>query len=145
MGSKNYDGSKINQPDFRLIHQGARIEITSQSGVDTTVLNTSTSIELSLYTSDGTSSGNLSWEYTRKISGEHVSVSTVEVASTLGPSETVTERKVFFLPPDRGATTNLSDWQIFSSAGEAVGAAVGTTDTDVTPSGTFNERPSYDG
>jgi hypothetical protein len=38
---------------------------------------------------------------------------------------TVTERKIFF----------PSDWNIFNASGAAVGAAAGTTDTDITPSG----------
>lgn len=145
MGSRNFDGSKINQPDFRLHHKGRVVEVTSQSGVDTSVANTDTSVELEKFTVDGTTTGNLGWEITRKISGEHVSVSALEARSSLGPADTITERKVFFLPTDRGLSAGFADWTIFDSTGEAVGASTGTTDTDITPSGTFDERPSFDG
>ena len=145
MGSRNSDGSKINQPDFRLRHKGTLVEITSISGVDTSVANTDTSVEIEKFTVDGSTSGNLGWEYTRKISSEHTSVSALEARATLGPAETITERKIFFLASDRNLSSGFADWNIFDSVGEAVGATPGTTDTDITPSGTFNERPSFDG
>jgi hypothetical protein len=145
MGSRNSDGSRINQPDFRLRHKGTQVEITSQSGVDVSVPSVDTSVEREKFTVDGSVDGNLSWQYTRKIHGEHTSVSELEARDALGPAETITERKIFFLPSDRGETSGFADWNIFDNIGEAVGATPGTTDTDVTPSGTFDERPSYDG
>ncbi len=145
MGSRNSDGSLVNQPDFRLRHKGNLIDITSQSGVDITVANTDTSVEIEKFTVDGSTSGNLGWEYTRKFSGIHTSVSSLEARGTLGPAETVTERKIFFLPTDRNLSSGFADWTVFDSTGEATGATSGTTDTDITPSGTFNERPSFDG
>ena len=145
MGSRNFDGSRVNQPDFRLRHKGNLIDITSQSGVDTTAPSVDTSVERQKFTVDGTVAGNLGWEYTRTFSGEHTSVSALETKGSLGPAETVTERKVFFLPSDRGETTGLAAWTIFDATGEAVGASTGVTDTDITPSGSFDERPSYDG
>ena len=145
MGSRNLNGSRINQPDFRLRHKGNLVDITSQSGVDVAAPNTDTSVEREKFTVDGTVAGNLGWEYTRKISGEHTSVSSLETISSLSPAETITERKVFFLPSDRDKSSGFADWTIFDVTGEAVGATTGTTDTDITPSGTFDERPHFDG
>lgn len=145
MGSRNFDGSIINQPDFRLRHKGNLVEITSQSGVDTSAPSVDTSVEREKFTVDGTSSGNLEWQYTRKISSEHASISSLEARDSIGPSETITERKVFFIASDRNRTADFADWTIFDATGEAVGATSGTTDTDITPSGTFDERPSFDG
>ena len=145
MGSRNIDGSKINQPDFRLRHKGSLVEITSQSGVDVSAPNTDTSVEIEKYTTNGSTSGNLGWQYTRLINGIQSSVSSLEARGTLGPVETIAERKIFFLDSDRNKTSGFADWTIFDSTGEAVGATPGTTDTDITPSGTFDERPSFDG
>lgn len=145
MGSRNTNGTKIGQPDWRIRHLGAEIQLTSQTGADSTIANTDTSVEREKFTSDSTSSGNLSWEYTRKLSGIHTSISTLEARSSSDKPETVTERKVFFVDSDRGLSSGFADWMVFSDAGEAVGAADGTTDTDVTPTGTFDERPHYDG
>lgn len=146
MGSRNFDGSLINQPDFRLRHKGAVVEVTSVTGVDTTVANTDTSVEIQKYTEDSTANGSLSWQYTRKISGIHTSVSTLRAdPSSQSRANTHTERKIFFTAGDRGKSTGFDDWTIFDSTGEAVGATTGTTDTDITPTGTFDERPSTDG
>lgn len=145
MGSRNSDGTIINQPDFRLHHIGTYVNITSQSGVDVSVPNTDTTVERQKFTSTGVASGSLAWQATRKISGIHSSVTEIEADSSLGPSEAVSERKIFFLPSDRNLSSGFADWTVFDTAGEATGATTGTTDTDVTPSGTFNERPSFDG
>ncbi len=51
--------------------------------------------------------------------------------------QTITERKVFFLPADRGADgqppLSFADWTIYDNAGNAVGADAGVSDVDITP------------
>jgi hypothetical protein len=113
-------------------------------------------VERQKFTHDATASGNLEHDVTRKISGIHVSVSHREAvleqnktpiqaatgvlsADALGPMETVTERKIFFLDSDRGKKAGFADWNIFDAAGTAVSAASGTTDTDITPNATFDQ------
>lgn len=144
MGSRDINGLRIPQPDFKVHHSGYRLEITSLTGVDTTADNTSTSVELEKFTVDATTSGNLGWEYTRKISGIHTSISDIE-ATRNNVANTVAEQKVFWTKDDRGRTSGFDDWTIFSADGEAVGAGEGVTDIDITPSGTFNERPDFNG
>ena len=112
---------------------------TTTSGLSLEIRKADNSVEIQKYTVDGTTSGNLGWEYTRKIDGIHTSISALESAPKVGnPSNTVTERKVFFLDSDRGAASGLAAWTIFDSSGNAVGATDGTTDTDITPDATFN-------
>ena len=94
---------------------------------------------------------------TRKFSGVHVSISHREAvlqqnktplqiasgvlgADAIGPMETVTERKVFYIESDRGKSSNFADWTIFNSSGIPVGANDGTTDTDISPNATFNSQ-----
>lgn len=143
MGSRKSNGAPILQPDFRLHHIGAVIQKTSLSGVDTTIANTDTSVEYQKYTHDATSSGLLTWENTRA-EGIHTSVTRIRARDALGPAIPFSERKVFFVDADRQKSQGFADWNIFNAAGDAVGTTTGTTDTDVTPSGTWNERPKYD-
>lgn len=134
MGSRKIDGTTIGQPDFRAHHIGSLIQITSLSGVDSTVENTSTSVNRELFTITDEASGSLGWEYTRCM-GPHVSVSSVEASGSIGGPLTRSERKVFYLDSDRGKSSGFADWNIFDNNGVAVGAGDGTTDTDTTPSG----------
>ncbi len=60
-------------------------------------------------------------------------------ADAIGPMETITERKVFFIDSDRGKVSGFADWTIFSASGIAVGTSEGTTDTDITPNATFDQ------
>lgn len=90
--------------------------------------NADNSVEREKFTVTGLPSGSLSHVVTRKIAGEHVSISSREATNTLAPYETVTEKKVFF--PDT--------WTIFNSGGDAVGATLGTTETDINPAATFD-------
>lgn len=96
------------------------------------------SVEVEKYTVDGSTSGNLGWQYTRQIDGIHTSVSEVESPPT-APSApvTVTERKIFYTDDDRGRSSGFDDWEIFDASGVAVGATIGVTDTDITPAATF--------
>jgi hypothetical protein len=110
---------------------------THTSGIALNRREVDNSVNRQLFTETGQASGYLSWDYTRKISGEHVSVSTVRAPDALGPTQSDTERKVFFVASDRGKSSNFADWTIFNAAGVAVGAS-GTTDTDVTPTATFD-------
>lgn len=89
--------------------------------------HTDTSVEREKFTSTGLASGTLQSWNTRSIDGMQISVSTVEAITSLGPSETITERKIF----DDG-------WTIFDGSGTAVGADNGTTDTDVSPNATWD-------
>lgn len=114
----------------------ARATATSR-GLTTAEKNADNSVERELYTSNGTSSGNLSFEVSRA-AGIHTSVSTLEAPGSLGPSETQTERKAFWLDSDRVKTSSFADWNIFNASGLAVGASNGTTDTDSTPAAGWN-------
>lgn len=108
------------------------------SGLSLERRNADNSVEVEKHTVDGSTSGNLGWQAVRKISGEHVSISERESATT-APSapQTVTERKVFYIDSDRGKSSGFADWTIFSSSGVAVGESAGTTDTDIAPAATF--------
>lgn len=155
MGSLSPSGLRIPQPDTRYRHLGNFVSETSITGVplDNQITVQSISVEREKFTADATSSGNLEHDVTRKISGIHVSVSHREAileqnrtvpqsgalsADALGPMETVTERKIFFIDSDRGKTSGFADWEIFDSAGNPVSAASGTTDTDITPNATYD-------
>jgi hypothetical protein len=83
------------------------------------------SVNRELFTHDATPSGELEHDVTRCINAIQVSVSHRQTNDALGPMRTVTERKIFA----------SGDWNIFNASGVAVGATLGTTDTDVTPSG----------
>lgn len=117
---------------------------TFTSGLTLTQMTADNSVDRQLFTENGLASGYLSWEYTRGVDGIQTSVSTVRANSSIGPSVSYTERKVFFIESDRAKSSGLADWNIFT-AGEPVGAALGTTDTDTTPSGTWDERPHFNG
>lgn len=159
MGSLTASGLRIPQQDARYKHLGAYINETSITGVplNNSIENTSISVEREKFTADATASGNLEHDVTRKISGIHTSVSHREAvlqqnktglqiasgvlgADALGPMETVTERKVFFLESDRNKSSNFAAWTIFNSSGIPVGAADGTTDTDISPNATFDSE-----
>ncbi len=117
---------------------------TFTSGLTLTQMTADNSVNRELFTENGLASGYLSWEYTRAVDGIQVAVSTDRANSSLGPSVPYTERKIFFIETDRVKSSGFADWNIFT-AGEPVGAALGTTDTDVTPSGTWDERPHFNG
>lgn len=111
--------------------------------------NADNSVERAKFTADATESGNLEHDVTRKIDGVHVSVSHREAilaqnrlpsqsgqlsgGDALGPMQTISERKIFYLESDRGKSSGFEDWTIFDSSGDAVGQNSGTTDTDITP------------
>jgi hypothetical protein len=108
------------------------------SGLTLTRRDADNSVERQKFTDDDTAAGNLEWQVTRKISGNHVSVSTMETDGSLGRAQSISERKVFFNESDRTKTSGFSDWTIFNAAGSGVGASTGTTDTDITPAATFD-------
>lgn len=110
---------------------------TFTSGIPIAARTADTSVEREKFTVTGTASGSLEYEFTRKITGEHTSVSTKQDRATLGPPVTVTERKVFYIDSDRGKSSAFAAWTIYDSSGNAVGATLGTTDTDITPAATF--------
>jgi hypothetical protein len=108
------------------------------------------SVERQKFTANGQEAGNLQQNVTRKISGIHTSVSNRQAivnpvsaqasglagGDALGAMQSITERKVFFIPADRGIDgqpPSFSDWQIYDSAGNAVGADDGVSDVDITP------------
>jgi len=122
---------------------------TSQTqGMSSVERNADNSVEREKFTADGTASGNLEHDVTRKIDGAHVSISHREAiltqnrlpsqsgqllgADALGPMQTLTERKVFWLDSDREKSSGFEDWNIFDANGDAAGSN-GTTDTDITP------------
>lgn len=109
----------------------------TMSGLSAGLRNADNSVEREKFTVTGLPSGNLLHVATRKVDGNHISVSNREAINNLLPYETVTERKVFFTDSDRTISSGFADWQIFDGAGDAVGAADGTTDTDITPAATF--------
>lgn len=131
--------SSYNYPVFGLVHgRGGQANTgPATSGMAYSEIHADNSVERQKFTSTGAASGALSWEYTRKIDGIHVSVSTVEADGSLGGAKTVSERKVFFVESDRNKSSNFSDWNIYTS-GVAVGAGEGTTDTDTSPAATFD-------
>ena len=158
MGSLSPSGLRIVQQDVRFRHYGKNISLTSITGVpqDDTIQAPSISTNREKFAVASSSSGNLEHDVTRKISGIHVSIShreailqqnktAVQIASgvlggnALGPMETVTERKVFFLDSDRGKSSGFADYQIFSASGIPITAADGVTDTDITPNATFDQ------
>lgn len=106
-------------------------------------------VEREKFTHNLAPDGNLQQHVTRA-QGVHTSISDRQAISdpvaagnsglvggdALGPMQTITERKVFFLDHDRaadGQPNALSAWKIFDNTGEAVGAETGTTDVDKTP------------
>lgn len=118
-------------------------------GLSSAERNANNSVEREKFTADGTAAGNLEHNVVRKIDGAHVSVSNREAilqqnrlpsqsgsifvgGDALGPMQTITERKIFWLESDRGKSTGFEDWTIFDANGDAVGSN-GTTDTDITP------------
>jgi hypothetical protein len=105
------------------------------SGLSVSLRDADNSIEREKFTDTGLASGNLLHIVTRKIDGIHTSVSNRSAKNTLSPFETITERKTFFIASDNVKSSGFADWTIFDNTGEAVGATLGTTDTDVTPSG----------
>jgi len=130
--------------------------VAFQPGGSSTVLgmssaerNADNSVERQKFTADGTGSGNLKHDVTRKIDGIHTSVSRREAilsqnrlasqsgqllgGDALGPMQTINERKIFWLDSDRGKSSGFEDWTIFDASGDAVGQNNGTTDTDITP------------
>ncbi len=123
---------------------------TSTAGLSMDERDADNSIERAKHTANGQEAGNLQGYATRAIGGTHVSVSDRQAivdpvaagnsglagGDAIGPMQTITERKVFFLEGDRAADSQPvapADWQIFDSTGEAVGADSGTTDVDNTP------------
>lgn len=159
MGSLDSNGLRIVQRDTRYKHLGNFINRTSITGVaiDETIKNTSTSVEREKFTTDATSSGNLEHDVTRKIAGIHVSVSHRESvlhqnktglqtasgvlgANALGPMTTINEKKKFFLDSDRNRKSGFANWNIYSASGIPVTAASGTTDTDISPTATFDSK-----
>lgn len=97
---------------------------THTSGIPLAARKASHSINREVFTHDGTITGDLEHNVTRGITSNQVAVSNRQAYSALEPMRTITERKVFD-----------ADWNIFNAGGVAVGATLGTTDTDVTPSG----------
>lgn len=92
--------------------------------------------EFNKFTND---SGNLRHVVTRAM-GIHTSVTDRESPnSALGPMVARTERKIFFIDDDSGKSSGLSDWEIFDGSGCPVGTQSGITDTDVSPTPTFDE------
>jgi hypothetical protein len=132
--------SSYDYPVFGMVHgRGGRAGIgPATSGLTMSERTADNSVEREKYTDTGVASGNLEWDYTRKVAGNHVSISKVEATSSLGEAETISERKVFFNESDRNQTSSFSDWQIFNASGTAVGAGTGTTDTDTSPAATFD-------
>lgn len=158
MGSLSPSGLRIPQKDVRYRHVGSYVSQTSITGValNTQISSSGISVEREKFTANGLVGGNLEHDVTRKISGIHVSVSHreailqgnktgLQIASgvlggdALGPMETVTERKVFFLDSDRNKSSGFSDLTIFSASGYPVGSSDGTTDTDISPTPTFDQ------
>lgn len=158
MGSLSPSGLRIPQKDTRYRHVGSYISQTSITGValNTQISSSGISVERQKFTANGLAGGNLEHDVTRKISGIHVSVSHregilqgnktgLQIASgvlggdALGPMETVTERKVFFLDSDRGKSSGFSDLTIYSPSGYLPGSWAGTTDTDISPTPTFDQ------
>ena len=107
------------------------------SGLSAPARNADNSVEREKFTVTGLPSGNLLHVATRKIAGIHTSVSSREATNTLAPYETVTERKIFYIDSDRTKSSGFADWTIFDNSGDAVGATLGTTDTDINPAATF--------
>ena len=120
------------------------------SGLTKDMRDADNSVERQKFTANGQEAGNLQHDVVRKITGVHVSISNRQAivdpvaanqsglagGDALGAMQTISERKVFFLPEDRGingAAPSFSDWTIFDSSGDAVGPGDGTTDVDITP------------
>jgi hypothetical protein len=129
-----------------IVHQPGGTATTS--GLSSAERNADNSVEREKFTADGTSSGNLEHDVVRK-GGPFVSISHREAileqnrlagqsgsifngGDALGPMQTISERKVFYLESDRTQASGFEDWTIFDSNGNAVGSN-GTTDTDTTP------------
>ena len=94
------------------------------SGIPSAARKADNSVERQKFTHDETVTGDLEHSVTRGITSNQVAVSNRQAYSSLEAMRTITERKVFD-----------EDWNIFNAGGVAVGATLGTTDTDVTPSG----------
>jgi len=135
MGSRQFSGSGIYQSDTRVRHIGELVQLTSMVEADTTQPSTDTSVEIEKYTVDGSTSGNLGWDYSRAM-GIHNSISHVQCSGSTGsPSQTIYEKKDFFLDSDRGKSSGFAAWTIYDADGNAVGATDGTTNIDITPTG----------
>ena len=152
MGSLTPSGLTINQSNLRARQGGRVVYLTSGSGAPEDIANTSFSVEREKFTADATASGNLQHIVARAM-GIHTSISSREAVSgprtvaesglvggdALGPMQTITERKVFFLDSDTDKTSGFADWQIFDGSGCPVGTQNGITDTDVAPGATFDQ------
>lgn len=110
------------------------------TGLTAAQRNADDSVEREKFTHNFAPDGNLQQHVTRA-KGIHTSISdrqAIDAASgligadTLGPMQTVTERKIFFLDTDR-ETMPASGWHIYDQLGNAVGPTTGTTETDITP------------
>lgn len=103
-------------------------------------------VEREKFTHNFAPDGNLQQHVTRA-QGIHTSISDRQAISdpvaanvsglaggdALGPMQTISERKVFFLDDTRNQNPPVAGWKIFNQAGEAVGPSAGTTETDSTP------------
>jgi len=113
------------------------------AGLSAAERNADDSVEREKFTHNLAPDGNLQQHVTRA-EGIHTSVSDRQAISNgvnanvsglaggdaLGPMQTISERKVFFLD---GTTPPVAGWNIFDQAGDAVGPTDGTTETDSTP------------
>lgn len=108
---------------------------TFTSGVPIAGQTAFTSVNRQLFTENSLASGYLTWQITRQIDGIHNSVSKIRTVSSLGGPQTLSERKIFYIDTDRTKSSGFADWTIFDANGNAVGPTLGTTDTDITPSG----------
>lgn len=119
MGSYNY-------PVFGTVfgRGGAGGPRAFTSGIPLSARQADNTVNREIFTHDATVTGDLEHDVSRN-EGLHVSVSHRQVYSSLGPMRTITERKIFA----------DGDWTIYNASGVAVGADLGTTDVDVTPSG----------
>jgi len=94
------------------------------SGIPLAARKADNSVERQKFTHNASVTGDLQHEVTRSITSNQVAISNRQAYSALEPMRTITERKVF-----------EPDWNVFNASGVAVGATLGTTDTDITPSG----------
>jgi len=119
------------------------------SGLSLAERDADNSVERQKFTANGQEAGNLQHFVVRKnsvhtsISDRQAIVDSVAAQSSglaggdaLGPMQTITERKVFFIDSDRAADsqpTTLAAWKIFDGSGNAVGNDTGISDIDITP------------
>lgn len=140
--------------------QGTQPEGASTSGLPGTPGTMSKAFadntqERKKHTANSEEAGNLQHYATRKIDGIHTSVSDRQAIAdyeaavgsglaggdAIGPMQTISERKVFFVDGDRGKTSGLGAWTIFDASGAAVGADDGTTDVDITANEGLLDKP----